>query len=92
MEKATGLDNLTGGLQRINQFDGKKAGFLREILGPGPIASLAGIAGLGQEASYFFDQVELRGAKPLVIGMLEISFRDTNVVIRFMGVSRLIVR
>ena len=65
---------------------------MREILSAGPITCLAGLARLGQKTAYFFDQVELRGTKPLIGRLLKISFGDVHIVIRLMGVNGLIVR
>ena len=79
------------GLKRIDQFDGEETGFLCEILSTRPIAHLTCLVGLRQKTAYFFDQVELRGAKTLVDGLLKIFLRGANVFIRLVRVGSLVI-
>ena len=77
--------------QGVNQFNGKETGFLSKILRARPIPGFAGLMRLRQKALYFLHEIELRGAEPLIGGLLKIFFRDADVVISFVGVSGLIV-
>ena len=64
---------------------------MRQILRARPIACFTSLAGLRHKAANFFGEVELRGAQPLVRGLLKIFLRNGNVFVCLVGVCSLVI-
>ncbi len=77
-------------LKRIDELGGKQAGLLGEVLSAGPVAALAGVKRLREEAANLADKVLLSGVELLALGGLQIFCRDGNIVIRLALVAGLI--
>ena len=77
-------------LKGIDEFDGEQSGLLGEVLRAGPVAVLAGVARLREEAADFFSEVQLRGVERPAGGLLEIAFGCGNVLAGLALVIRLV--
>ena len=78
--------------ERIHKFNGKQAGFLGQILSAGPVVAFGGLMRLGEKAADFLREVLLRGVELPATCLLEVLFRNGDVVVRLALVTRLIAR
>jgi hypothetical protein len=73
--------SLRGSLsERIDEFDGEQAGFLREILRAGKVAIAGGAARLIEKTIDLFHEIGLLSVQSLSSGLLKVGLSNSYVL------------